>query len=257
MKNAPPPSPDFLDEDADEELMFDGLDALDAALPPAPKAKISKARRTRVTEASGVAERAVEVERPVEPVSTPSAPAPVVVAEEPVGAPVSFPPQSAAPTGSKSQPWLLILVGLALFSSLLSVGGLITVSRTLAQAEAARQAAGAERDTLAQVPDLVARLDGASQRIDAAAMRLSSATPSGPPATIADIRHEIDALKLALAEHQPDGLASLNGATRDGFSEMSTKLDRLTDRLDKMSAAGGAVSASRPASPATYPRRPS
>ncbi len=257
MKNALPPTPDFLDEDADEELEFDGLDALDAALPPAPKAKIAKARRARVADASGVEEQAVEVERPIKPVSAVSAIAPVVIAEEPAGAPAPFPPQGAAPAGSKPQPWLLAIVGLALFSSFLSVGGLIAVSHTLAEADAARTESSAERDTLAHVPELVARLDSASQRLDTAAAHLSGATPSGPPATIADIRHEIDALKLALAQHQPDGVASLTGTTRDGFSEVSTKLDRLTDRLDKMAAAGGAVSASRPASSAAYPRRPS
>ncbi len=257
MKNAPPTPPDLLDEDADEELMFDGLDALDADLPPAPKAKIAKARRARAADTSGAEDEASEVERPIEPVSAASAIAAVAVAEEPVGASAPFPPQDAAPAGSKLQPWLLAIVGLALFSSFLSVGGLIAVSRTLAQANAARTESSAERATLAHVPELVARLDTASQRLDTAAARLSSAAPSGAPATIADVRHEIDALKLALAEHQPDGVASLAGTTRDGFSEVTTKLDRLTDRLDKMAAAGSAVSASRPASSGAYPKRPS
>ncbi|HLZ77696.1 MAG TPA: hypothetical protein VKQ09_00035 [Sphingomonas sp.] len=257
MKNAPPTSPDFLDEDVDDELMFDEADALDAALPSAPKAKAPKARHARPAEGTGSEEQAVDKSNAIEPVPAASATAPIAVAEEPVGAPVTFPPPDMAPTGSKPQPWLLAIVGLSLFSSLLSVGGLITVSRTLAQANAARQEASTERDALAHTPELIARLDGASQRLDTAAARLSSASPSGPPATVADIRHEIDALKLSLAEHQPDGVTSLNGTTRDGFSEVSTKLDRLTDRLDKMAAAGGAVSASRPASPAAYPKRPS
>ena len=138
------------------------------------------------------------------------------------------------------------------------MGGLITVSRTLAQADAARQQASAERDALAHVPELVARLDGASQQPRYGCSSPAPApAPSGPPATIADVRHEIDALKLSLAAHQPDGVASLTGTTRDGFSEMATRLDRLTDRLDRMTASGGAVSASRPASSAAYPRRPS
>lgn len=256
MKNALPPLPDFLAEDGDDELEFDGLEALDPAPPAAPKAKIAKARRARAAAASPAQEQAIEAEPSIEPAAPPPAAAPVAAAEEPVGAAVPFPPQPA-PAGSKPQPWLLALVGLSLFSSFVSVGGLITVSRTLAQAETARQAAGAERDRFAQVPDLVARLDTASQRLDAAATRLASAAPSGPPATIAEIRHEIDALKLALAEHQPDGVASLSGTTRDGFSEMATRLDRLTDRLDKMTAASGALSASRPASSAAYPKRPS
>ncbi len=257
MKNPPPTSPDFLDEDADDELMFDEADALDAALPSAPKAKAPKARRARAAEVAGSEEQAADRSDAIKPVPPASATAPMVVAEEPVDAPVPFQSQGMAATGSKPQPWLLAIVGLSLFSSLLSVGGLIAVSRTLAQANSARQEASTERDALAHAPELVARLDGASQRLDTAAARLSGATPSGPPATIADIRHELDALKLALAEHQPDGVASLNGTTRDGFSEVSTKLDRLTDRLDRMTAAGGAVSASRPASPAAYPKRPS
>jgi hypothetical protein len=188
--------------------------------------------------------------------------APAAPAEEPAGALAPFPPQGVEPAGSKPHVLLLAIVGLALLTSLLSLGGLITVSRTLARAEADRQQARAERSALDRAPALIAHLDDASARLAATSAHLSAAAPSGPPATIADIRHELDLLKLALADRQPQGLDSLGGMTRDGFSEMATKLDRLSAQLggarrDAAGDDGGAVSASRPASRAAYPRRPS
>jgi sigma54-dependent transcription regulator len=148
-------------------------------------------------------------------------------------------------------------VGLALLSSLLSVGGLIAVGRTLAQANAARTEAEARQDALAGVPAMVAQMKAASERLDAASSRAAAASPSGPPATIEDIRHELDVLKLALAQHQPDGISALTGTTRDGFSEVADRLDRLSDQLNKAKAPAGAVSASPPASREAYPRHSS
>ncbi len=257
MSDALPNPQDFLGDNADEELVFDEPEAVATAAPSAPEAKKSKPRRPRRAQPQLVEDVMVEEPGPDVPMPPPSVTAPAAAMEEPAGPPASFPPQSVAPAGSKTQPWLMAIAGLALLSSTLSLGGLLMVSRTLADAGAARQEADAEREALARVPGLVDHLDHASERLAAAAAKLSNAAPSGPPATIPDIRHELDALKLALAGHEPEGIASLGGATREGFSEISTKLDRLSDRLDKMGASGGAVSASRPASPAAYPRRPS
>jgi hypothetical protein len=106
------------------------------------------------------------------------------------------------------------------------------------------------------VPELVAHLNDASARLDTTSQRLSAASPAGPPATIADIRHELDVLKMDLSQHEPDGIASLGGTTRDGFSEIGTKLDRLSEQLDGMKK-GGASSASPPATRQAYPKRTS
>ena len=111
------------------------------------------------------------------------------------------------------------------------------------------------KDALAGVPTLVAQIKAAGERLDAASARTAAAAPSGPPATIDEIRHELDVLKLALAQHQPDGVSSLTGTTRDGFAEMAERLDRLSDQLK--AAKGGAVSASPSASPAAYPKHSS
>ncbi len=248
---------DFLGDDADEELVFDDPEAVAAAAPSTSDAKTPKPRRPRRAQAHVMEDVVIEEPRSDMPMPLPSVAVPAATTEEPAGVPAPFPPQSVAPAGSKTQSWLILIVVLALLSSFLSLGGLIAVSRTLADANAQRQEANAEREVLARVPGLVANLDHASERLDAAAAKLLNAAPGGPPATIPDIRHELDALKLALAGHEPEGIASLGGATREGFSEITTKLDRLSDRLDKMEASGGAVSASRPASPAAYPKRPS
>jgi hypothetical protein len=122
---------------------------------------------------------------------------------------------------------LLAIVILALFTSLLSLGGLIAVGRTLAQAEADRGRAEDERNVLARVPEIVKALDSATNKLAIAASR----TPGGPPATAADIKQALDELRLSLAQHQPDGLAPLNGLTRDGFAEIGARLDKLSAQV--------------------------
>jgi hypothetical protein len=255
------PNPqDFIGDDDDEELVFDEAPAVEPVASPPASPKLSKGRAIKraapaVTEAAPAPEP-VRVEVP-----TPSS-SPVVAQAAPVeepagGASAPFPPHGAEPAGSRTNPLLLAIVGLALLSSLLSVGGLIAVGRTLAQANAARTEAEARQDALAGVPAMVAQMKAASERLDAASSRAAAASPSGPPATIEDIRHELDVLKLALAQHQPDGISALTGTTRDGFSEVADRLDRLSDQLNKAKAPAGAVSASPPASREAYPRHSS
>jgi len=238
MAKAPPPHQDFVN-DLDEDLVFDDPE------PNAANATSAKPRRVKRGQAKTTGSAS--------PADTPAswnAGVPSIPAASAEQA-VANSPSQAAP--SRPQPWLLAIVALALLTSLISLGGLLMVSRTLGHAEAERENVRAEHEMLARVPVLVERLDQASRRMDEAAGRLATASPSGAPATVAEIRHELDALKLALADHQPDGVAALNNATREGFSELGTKLDRLSDRLDRT----GGVSASRPASPATYRGRPS
>jgi hypothetical protein len=165
----------------------------------------------------------------------------------------------AEPAGSKLHPLLLAIVVFAMLSSLISLGGLIAVGRTLARTSADRDQAASERAALAGFPQLVAKLDAAG-----AGGRTAPPVPTpptglaGPAITMTDLHHEIDALKLALGQRQPEGLSSLNDMTRDGFSEVTTKLDRISAQIDQMNKrGGGALSASRPISRAVDPRRPS
>jgi hypothetical protein len=254
------PSPDFLSGDADEELVFDEVETTESTITvetiPQPRRGSRRGRKSIEDGASA----AVPLEDHEQHSSAEVAPA--ASAEEPAGAPAPFPPQGVDPAGSKSNWLLLAIVTLALLTSLFSLGGLIAVGRTLARTGVDRREALAERVALERVPLLVAHLDEASVRLDAASARLSAAAPSGPPATVADVRRELDSLKLALAQHQPQGLDTLNGMTRDGFSEMATKLDRMSAQLGGARRGeavedDGAVSASRPASHAAYRGRPS
>ncbi len=227
------PLPDYLDDAADEELVFDGPQATDAIVDTARPRRPARRGRKSV---EGAASIEAGSEHPAHPSSVEAAPADT--AEEPAGEPtVPFPPREAKPAGSKLHPLLLAIVGLALLTSVMSLGGLIAVSRTLALAGKDRQAAADERDVLARVPAVVARLDAASAKLDAATGRLAAASPSGPPATIADMRHELDVLKLELAQHQPDGVSALNGTTQAGFSELFAKMDRLQAQLGNRPAA--------------------
>ncbi len=259
MSDATLPS-DFLGDGADEELIFDEPSAVDAAAPVAIAAETAKPRRAPRRGRTSVGEDASPEPAPVESMPTASAEAATAPAEEPAGAPAPFPPLGAEPAGSKLQPWLLAIVAFAMLTSLLSLGGLIAVGRTLARAGVDREEAASERAALAKVPQLVAHLDAASARLDSATARLSApggGAVAGGPLTLADLHHEIDALKLALGAHQPDGLTPLNDMTRDGFTEVVTKLDRLSAEIDEASQRGRPVSASRPASRAAYPRQPS
>ena len=246
MSDSKPNLHEYLGDGADEDLVFDDLDfseipAAPVALAPADIVEApaeepaqTKPRRTPRRGRSSVEEMAVAepaiVDEPVAPASVEAAPA--ADAEEPAGAqPASFPPREEGPAGSRISPLLLAIVVLALLTSLLSLGGLIAVSRTLARAGIAKENALAEQAALARVPALVAHLDDATARLDAAAAKLAAASPNGPPASVADVHHEIDLLKLALDARQPQGLDALNSMTKDGFSEVTTKLDRIQARV--------------------------
>jgi hypothetical protein len=250
----PSPLQDIFGDHADEELVFEEVETPTPA-PPLPEPKAAKPRRlARRAESSLPSEDATEAAIPDVPDAPFSAPTDPVVAGEPAGADAPFPPRADL-AGSTPSPWLIAVVGLALLSTMLSLGGLIAVGRALSRVDAERQEAANERDALARVPGLVVRMDEAGVKLEDAATRMAAVTPAGPPVTIADVRHELDALKLDLAQHQPQGVDALSGTTREGFAAMTLRLDRLSERLDRVAgASGGAISASRPASRAAYPK---
>jgi len=261
MSDATPTPRDFLGDGADEDLMFDEP-IVDTAAPLAADSETAKSRRVPRRGRKSVDGNASPEPMPAVSMPSPSAAADPAAAEEPAGAPAPFPPLGASPAGSKLQPWLLAIVALAMLTSLISLGGLIAVGRTLARAGADREQLAGERSALAGVPQLVAHLDAASARLDGTTARLPAASPvaagaAGPSITMADLHHELDALKLSLDQRQPEGLTPLNDMTRDGFTEVTTKLDRLSTQLDQIAQRGGAISASRPASRGGDPRRPS
>lgn len=250
MSDNKPSLPDFPGDEADEELVFDDFEMVEAAEAapvemvapaegvPAPAPEVAEQPEPRRTPRRG--RKAIEEPSPTEPVAieapVPSesaeAPEPVATAEEPAGeTSAPFPPRETVPAGSNPHKLLLAIVALALFTSLISLGGLIAVSRTLARAGVAREEAVAERDALRRVPQLVQHLDDASAKLDAAASKLAAASPNGPPASVADVQHQLDMLRLALDQHQPAGIDALNSMTRSGFSEVATRLDRIQSRL--------------------------
>jgi hypothetical protein len=236
MSDSKPSLPDFPGDDADEELVFDDFEMIETVeTPKAPKMAVPAPAPAAPEAASEIAEqppeprraprrgrKAVEAPPPPEPVAedapVPSESAdaaePAVEAEEPAGeTSAPFPPRETVPAGSNPHKLLLAIVCLALFTSLISLGGLIAVSRTLARAGVAREEAVAERDALRRVPQLVQHLSDASAKLDAAATRLAAASPNGPPASVADVQHQLDMLRLALDQRQPAGVASLNDMT--------------------------------------------
>ena len=89
------------------------------------------------------------------------------------------------------------------------------------------------------MPDIVKALGDATDKLAIAANR----TAGGAPATAADLKQALDEFRLSLDKHQPDGLAPLSGLTRDGFTEVGARLDRLSTQL---AAARAAPVAGRP-----------
>jgi hypothetical protein len=249
MSDSKPSLPDFPGGDADEELVFDDFAMVDApdapktetpapaaahAAPevaePQPEPRRTPRRGRKAVEEASPTESVAEP-APVSSESTDAAPEATEVEEPAGGTSAPFPPRETQPAGSNSHKLLLAIVGLALFTSLISLGGLIAVSRTLARAGVAREEAVAERDALRRVPQLVQHLDDASAKLDAAASRLATASPNGAPASVADVQHQLDMLRLALDQRQPAGVSALNDMTRNGFSEVGTRLDRIQAKL--------------------------
>lgn len=241
-----------LADSGDDELVFDDVDAAAAQAAAVPVPEPARPRRAPRRGRDGVAAH-TQSETPPEPDPIrASAAAHPAVAEEPAGPPAPVPQPDAGPAGFDRRTMMLLAIVLfAFFTSLVSVGGLIAVGRTLAEAQADRAQAEDDKVALARVPVIVKALDDASARLQVAASRVPA---GGTPATAADVHQALDELRVALAAHQPDGLASLNGMTRDGFSELGTRLDRLSQDVEGM---GRGVSASRPIPRAAYSRQPS
>jgi hypothetical protein len=217
--------------DDDVELVFDDVGAADAHPAPQPEPAPRRGRKTKAAREDAPADP-VPVAEAVRPPADDIAD--MAAAEAPAGAaPEPVPPHATEPAGSATPKLLVAITLFALLTSLLSLGGLIAVGRTLASAEAERAHAVTERAALAAAPALLAKLVKAGDRLDAAAQRYAAAAPAGQPATIADVRHELDLLKIALAERQPEGLNALTSSTHSGLSEIATKIDLLQARLDQ------------------------
>jgi hypothetical protein len=252
---------DFGEDLGDDELIFDEPTGIAVArLPiPAPEPAPEPGRphraprrgRDAVRDAGGDTSAAEPEQPPIpEQASVPALAATEELADPP--APVPQPDLGSAGL-PRREVMLLAIVALALFTSLLSLGGLIAVGRTLAHAEADRAHVEDERAALAHMPAVVKSLDDASARLALAASR-TPASSGTPPVSADDLRHALDDLRLSLAARQPDSLGPLSGLTRDGFSELGSRLDRLTGQVEKLT---GGVSASRTAPRADGRGRPS
>ncbi len=205
----------------DDELVFD--DILPAAPSRKPRRAPVKGRAAAELPPSAAPDRAA-TEEPADP------PAPVPQPGDASAGSVSSGPARR----DRGRIVLLAIVGLALFTSLMSLGGLIAVSRTLAAAQAHREEARSERAELARVPAMIAALDRASAQLAAASARAGSAMPvpaATPPLTSEDFHHGLDALRLSLDAHQPAGANAIGDTLHAGFAEMGTRLDRIEARL--------------------------
>ena len=214
---------------ADDELVFDDI------VPAAPSKKPRRAPARN---------RDAAVELP------PSAAPDASAAAEPTDPPVPVPQPGGASAGSilseqrprdRGRIVLLAIVGLALFTSLMSLGGLIAVSRTLAAAQSQREEGRGDRDALARLPEMIAALDRVDARLAAAPARTGDApavpVPAIPPLTSDDFHHGLDALRLSLDARQPAGASAVGDTLHAGFAEMGVRLDRIEARLARPASA--------------------
>lgn len=219
MTDTPIEPTDFAAAGDDEELVFEDV----PAVPPKKSRRAPAKGRDAAELPPSAAPDTAATEEPADP------PAPV---PQPGDASAGSDHPAAAPR-DRRQVLLLAIVGLALFTSLMSLGGLIAVSRTLAAAQAQREQAASERAELARLPEMIAALDRMDARLAAAPAQASPApvATGAAPLTAEDLHHSLDDLRLALANRQPAGANAIGDTLHSGFSEIGTRLDRIEARL--------------------------
>ncbi|USI73728.1 hypothetical protein [Sphingomonas morindae] len=226
------------------EIDLSGLDFLEAAPAPAPapagppaadplaEIDLSGLDFLEAAPAAPVAATPVSAPAPAPaPTAAPVPPAAPTVAAAPVAAaPAAIAPPAAAPSPRVAL-MTKLLVGLCVVSSFASLGGLLTVSRSVAAAEAQRAAAAEEREKLEHLNQTAESLAQSSKAL--AAILARAPAVATPPASAEDVRQAMDGLKMALSKQQPDGVAPLAGMIRDGLGDVIIRLNQIDAALDQ------------------------
>lgn len=189
------------------------------APPPPPLAPAAKSRRGS---RKGTEPDAPEAEAgPALAPPASDAPVPPPSPETPTTA------AAAAAPRDKRQTLHAAALGLALLSTTMSLGGLITVSRTVAAAQAER---AEMRDQRAQLKHLTETLGAIDRALAARAPQPGSvAGPSPASGALSpdEFHRGLDGLRLALDTREPGGMATVNASLRAGLGEIAARLDRL------------------------------
>ena len=232
-------------EESAPELPKPAVEALDVAKPEVEEAKAqapkAKPAPAPVIEAAPASAPAVE------------APAPVAEAAPAPSAPLPQPQQEAAPVATVEEPQMkkhkpsmmrhvpMIAVSLAVFTSGLSMVGLLVASRTVAETKLVLQEVQTHQHKMKKLDTLIEQVAALRRREQIALARVELIN-AGKPVTAAQLRATADGLQLAMTKYQLGTGNSTLQNIRDGQYELAErvgtmyrKVERMDDQLSKMS----------------------
>lgn len=231
-------------EESAPELPKPAVEALDVAKPEVEEAKAqapkAKPAPAPVIEAAPAPAPAVE------------APAPVAEAAPAPSAPLPQPQQEAAPVATVEEPQMkkhkpsmmrhvpMIAVSLAVFTSGLSMVGLLVASRTVAETKLVLQEVQTHQHKMKKLDTLIEQVAALRRREQIALARVELIN-AGKPVTAAQLRATADGLQLAMTKYQLGTGNSTLQNIRDGQYELAErvgtmyrKVERMDDQLSKM-----------------------
>ena len=233
-------------EESAPELPKPAVEALDVAKPEVEEAKAqapkAKPAPAPVIEAAPAPAHAVE------------APAPVAEAAPAPSAPLPQPQQEAAPAAAatveepqmkKHKPSVMrhvpmIAVSLAVFTSGLSMVGLLVASRTVAETKLVLQEVQTHQHKMKKLDTLIEQVAALRRREQIALARVELIN-AGKPVTAEQLRATADGLQLAMTKYQLGTGNSTLQNIRDGQYELAErvgtmyrKVERMDDQLSKM-----------------------
>ncbi len=164
-----------------------------------------------------------------------ASPAPVMKAEaEPVASAAA---QTSAVAPSGSGRFGKIVVGLALFSSMVSAAGLIVAERTIMSAQLVVADARERQHQLEQANKLIRDLEIIREK-QIELLRQQQIQAASTPVTSAELQHRMDTLQAGLIQRDP--INRVVEAIRDGqsdtvarFNEFGLKMARVEAALDR------------------------
>ena len=232
-------------EESAPELPKPAVEALDVAKPEVEEAKAqapkAKPAPAPVIEAAPAPAPAVET------------PAPVAEAAPAPSAPLPQPQQEAAPVATVEEPQMkkhkpsmmrhvpMIAVSLAVFTSGLSMVGLLVASRTVAETKLVLQEVQTHQHKMKKLDTLIEQVAALRRREQIALARVELIN-AGKPVTAAQLRATADGLQLAMTKYQLGTGNSTLQNIRDGQYELAErvgtmyrKVERMDDQLSKMS----------------------
>lgn len=233
-------------EESAPELPKPAVEALEVAKPAIEEAKAPapapKAAPAPVIEVAPAPEPVVE------------APAPVVEAAPAASAPLPQPQQEPTPVAAaveepqmkKHKPSVMrhvpmIAVSLAVFTSGLSMVGLLVASRTVAETKLVLEEVQTHQHKMKKLDTLIEQVAALRRREQIALARVELIN-AGKPVTAAQLRATADGLQLAMTKYQLGTGNSTLQNIRDGQYELAErvgtmyrKVERMDDQLSKMS----------------------